>query len=88
MGSMLPGLIMTEIMAALLVIAFTTWAGVVWKGLKGLRDKLDELLQDIHADRIELERRISTLEVLVDGVNELLKVIRKQRERDEKNVAE
>lgn len=77
-----------EVLAALLVVAFTAWAGVVWHGLRRLDVKLDALLGELHKDRLVLERRVSTLEVIVERFEELLRLLRHKRPIVEKREKE
>lgn len=63
---------------SLLVIAFTAWAGVVWKGLKTIGDKFDALREDMNIKSdalrkemlehlLDTERRLTLLEAAVSA---------------------
>lgn len=57
-------LMIDQMLIGFLALAFAAWAGVVWKGLRRIAEKFDELKRDIMEHLLMIERRLTELEVL------------------------
>ena len=63
-------LLLEEALLAMLVIAFTAWAGVVWRASRALGDKFDRMRRDYHEHSMKVEQRLTRLEEREDRLFE------------------
>lgn len=45
-----------------LVVAFLTWAGVVWKASRTLGEKFDRMRESFHRYSVDVEHRLTVIE--------------------------
>lgn len=64
-----------EGLVGLLALAFTGWAGVVWKASRHLTEKFGELSIEMHRFMVNTEHRLTKLEAIENRLLELEKTL-------------
>lgn len=64
-----------EGLVGILALAFTGWAGVVWKASRHLTEKFGELNIELNRFMVSVEHRLTRLESIEDRLLELEKVM-------------